>query len=317
MKQLGKVMSTVSKLAGRAGLTLKATSPEILLTIGVVGIVGATVLACRATLKVHTVIEKKDEDLKKIAEVCEKIAAGEIEESQYTKEDQSKDLIKVYAQTGVGFVKLYGPAFTLGVVSIALIVGSHKILKTRNIALMGAYQALEKGFAAYRKRVVEEYGENKDYMFKNGLKSETVVETEIDENGKSHKVKKEKLVVEDPNGLSIYARFFDDSSSEWQKNNDYNLMFLRAQQNYFNDLLKVRGHVFLNEIYDNLGMKRSQAGAIVGWVIGEGRDNFIDFGIWDGDNRKSRDFVNGYEDSILLDFNVDGVIYNLFTKEKA
>jgi len=306
MKQLEKVMSAVSKVAGRTGLTVKAASPEILLTVGVIGIVGATVLACRATLKVQAVIDEKNEKLEKINEVCEKIEAGEIDAAEYTEKDKGKDLVTIYAQTGLGFAKLYGPAITLGVVSIIMIVGSHKILKTRNIALMGAYQALEKGFAAYRKRVVDEYGEQKDYMFKNGLRSETITEIETDENGKKTKVKKEKLVVEDPNGLSIYARFFDDSSSEWQKNNDYNLMFLRSQQNYFNDLLKVRGHVFLNEVYDNLGLQRSQAGAIVGWVIGsEGGDNFIDFGIWDGDNRKSRDFVNGFEDSILLDFNVD------------
>ena len=106
-------------------------------------------------------------------------------------------------------------------------------------------------------------------------------------------------------------------SDKKRKDNDYNMMFLRQQQNYFNDLLRVRKHVFLNEVYDALGIPRSQAGAVVGWMISEENDNFIDFGIFDGDKPRSRDFVNGYENSILLDFNVDGVIYNLFTKEKA
>jgi len=317
MKHLGKVRSAVSKLTGRTGLTIKAASPEILLTIGIIGTVGAAVLACRATLKVHEVLEEHDEKLEKITEACEKVESGEIAPEVYTQKDKSKDLLMTYMQTGVGFIKLYGPAITLGIASFACIIGGHKIMKTRNVALMAAYQALEKGFAAYRKRVVEEFGEEKDYMYKNGLRSETVVETEIDENGKAKKVKKVKMTVDDPNGLSIYARFFDDSSTEWQKDNDYNLMFLRQQQNYWNDLLKVRGHVFLNEIYDALGLPRSQAGAVVGWVISEDGDNFIDFGIWDGDKPRSRDFVNGYENSILLDFNVDGVIYNLFTKKKG
>ena len=189
-------------------------------------------------------------------------------------------------------------------------------MRTRNLALVAAYKAVEQGFNAYRKRVIEEYGAEKDYMFKNGLRSETIVETEIDENGKTKKVKKEKLVV-DPNAVSMYARFFDSSSAEWQKSSQYNLTFLQQQQNYFTNLLNIRGHVFLNEVYDALGIPRSQAGTVVGWVIGDDNDNYVDFGIWDREKQKARDFVNGYEDSILLDFNVDGFIYDLFTKEKA
>jgi len=316
MKQLEKIMMSLSKLTGRTGLTVKAASPEILLVVGIAGAVGATVLACRATLKVHEVLDDRDEKYEKVQEVLEKIDAGEISDEEYSNKDKNKDLIKIYMQTGMGFVKLYGPAVTLGIVSFACIIGGHKIMKTRNVALMAAYQAVEKGFAAYRRRVVEEFGENKDFMLKNGLTSETIVETEMDENGKKKKVTKTQLVT-DPNGLSMYARFFDDSSTEWQKNSDYNMAFLRAQQNYFNNILQSRGHVFLNEIYDALGFQRSQAGAVVGWVIGEGHDNFIDFGLFNGENVKVRDFVNGYEQSILLDFNVDGVIWNLFTKEKA
>ena len=316
MKQLEKIMMSLSKLTGRTGLTVKTASPEILLVVGIAGAIGATVLACRATLKVHEVLEDRDEKYEKVQEVLEKIDAGEISAEEYSDKDKSKDLIKIYIQTGMGFIKLYGPAVTLGVVSFACIIGGHKIMKTRNIALMAAYQAVEKGFAAYRRRVVEEFGEEKDYILKNGLTSETIVETETDENGKKKKVTKTQLTT-DPNGLSMYARFFDDSSTEWQKSPDYNMAFLRAQQNYFNNILQSRGHVFLNEVYDALGFQRSQAGAVVGWVIGEGRDNFIDFGLFNGESQSSRDFVNGYEQSILLDFNVDGVIYNLFTKEKA
>ena len=54
--------------------------------------------------------------------------------------------------------------------------------------------------------------------------------------------------------------------------------------------------------------------AVVGWVLGNG-DNCIDFGIWDSANEKARDFVNGREGAILLDFNVDGVIYDLIDKK--
>ena len=142
------------------------------------------------------------------------------------------------------------------------------------------------------------------------LKYEQVIETTVDENGKTHKIKKNKLNTDDTNGISVYARFFDEACTQWSKTPEYNFLTLKSQQNYFNSLLQSRGHVFLNEVYDALGIPRTQAGSIVGWAIGNG-DNFVDFGIFNGDRTKVRDFVNGYERSILLDFNVDGVIYDL------
>ena len=153
---------------------------------------------------------------------------------------------------------------------------------------------------------------------KNGLRKQEIVEAAYtDSDGVKHKAQKKQVLVDDPNGLSVYARFFDEGCEQWSKNPEYNLMFLRSQQNYYNDMLKSRGHVFLNEVYDALGIPRTQAGAVVGWMISDNGDNFIDFGVFDGDRPRARDFVNGYERSILLDFNVDGVIYDLFTRGKA
>jgi hypothetical protein len=93
----------------------------------------------------------------------------------------------------------------------------------------------------------------------------------------------------------------------WQKNSEHNKLFLKCQQSYANDMLQARGHVFLNEVYSWLGLEHSKAGAVVGWVINSDGDNFVDFGIFDPGNSR---FVNGQERSILLDFNVDGVIYD-------
>ena len=91
-------------------------------------------------------------------------------------------------------------------------------------------------------------------------------------------------------------------------------MFLRHTQDYFNDLLRSRGSVVLNEVYDYLGIPRTKAGAVVGWIYDEKNpkgDNYIDFGIYNIHDRAARDFVNGYERSIWLDFNVDGYILDL------
>lgn len=305
MKKLDNIKLFVSKKAGRTGLMINKYSPEILLGIGVVGIIGSTVLACKATLKVEGIVDDAKEKIDKI-----KYADKEIDDATYSEMDYKKDMTLVYVQTGAKFVKLYGPAVGLGVISVGCIMGSHNIMKKRNVALMAAFKLAEQSYADYRKRVVEELGEEKDRQFHYGIKTETIQAEKIDENGKKKKVN-EVVEVVDPDKHSIYARFFDECSTQWSKTPEYNLVFLKAQQNYANDLLHCRGHIFLNEVYDLLGLPRSQAGALVGWVMTGDGDNFVDFGIYDTNNPSKRDFVNGYERSILLDFNVDGVIHDL------
>ena len=281
----------VSKALGRQALVLEKNSPAILFGTGIVGMVGSTVLACRATLKLEEVLDEGKENVKK---------AKTLEHEDYSEKDREKDLAIIHIQTSVKIVKLYGPAIVLGGVSVAALTQSHSILNKRNAALTAAYAALEKGFAQYRQRVVEKYGEEEDRNFRYGSR-----EVEVMEDGKK------KTVLRVGEGEpSIYARFFDPMSTKWSKEPEYNLLLLKCQQNYANDLLRARGHVFLNEVYDMIGVPRSKAGSVVGWIlVGNVKENWIDFGIWDDDNNV-RDFVNGREASILLDFNVDGVIYD-------
>lgn len=281
----------VSKALGRQAFVLEKNSPAILFGAGLAGMVGSTVLACRATLKLEEVLDEGKENIKK---------AKTLEHDDYSEKDREKDLAIIHIQTSVKIVKLYGPAIILGGASVAALTQSHSILNRRNAALTAAYAALEKGFATYRQRVVEKYGEEEDRNFRYGSR-----EVEIIEDGKKKKVT--RVGLDEP---SIYARFFDPMSTRWSKEPEYNLLLLKSQQNYANDLLRARGHVFLNEVYDMIGVPRSKAGSVVGWIlIGNVKENWVDFGIWDDDNNV-RDFVNGREASILLDFNVDGVIYD-------
>lgn len=292
------IVKTFTKVAGRTGLKLQKHSPEILMAAGITGIIVSTVMACRATTKLDEVMEEHEDAVDNI-----KSDAGLLEN------DYRKELAKTYATTGLKIVKLYGPAVTLQIASIGCVLGSHGIMKKRNVALMAAYKAVEQSFNDYRQRVIEEFGEEKDYDLKHGIQHEKV---KVDEDGK--KVTK-TLNKADPNNISQYARFFDAASKEWQGIPEYDLMFLKSQQNYINDLLHARGHVFLNEVYDALGLERSRAGAIVGWILTKDGDNYVDFGIFDGDRPRTRAFVNGTEENILLDFNVDGVIYDLIEEE--
>ena len=103
------------------------------------------------------------------------------------------------------------------------------------------------------------------------------------------------------NTLSIYAREFNSNCLGWENNRDWNLILLKMHQNYFNDKLKVRKKVFLNDVYETLGIPIETKYIGIGWDIDRDGDGFIDFGIFD----HNRDDEGP---NIMLDFNVDGQI---------
>ena len=295
--KLELLKNVVTSKVGRQILLAKKNSPTIFFVGGIVGVVATTVLASKATLELDPILEEA-KALRQIANETE--AEGKYEEGEYR-----KDQFLIMSRAAVGIGKLYAPSVIVGVASITALTGAHVTLSRRNAAIMAAYSALDKGFKEYRDRVKEELGEDQDLKFRHG--TTPVEETVQTKEGKPKTVEYEAV---DPDTPSIYAKFFDDGSKEWQREAEYNRIFLSCQQNYCNDLLRSRGHVFLNEVYDKLGLPRTKAGAVVGWILGPDNDNFIDFGVFDGNNWKKRDFVNGHEGSILLDFNVDGVIYD-------
>ena len=303
-----EILTTVTRTFHKAAFQVKKHSPEILVAAGVVGTVASAVLACKATLKVNEVVDEAKFNIDKIHEATENgvTEAGE----EYFEEDAKKDLALVYAQTGIKFVKLYGPAVVLGAASIGCMLTSHKIMRKRNVALAAAYTTLEKGFKAYRGRVIDRFGEEMDRELRYNIKAKEIEERVVDENGNEKTVTK-TIDVMDPNHYSPYAIVFDDGNTGWDKDPELTKYFLIQQQNYANDLLKSKGHLFLNEVYDMLGAQRTKAGQCVGWYHDEKSptgDNFVDFGIFDIYSPKARDFVNGYEKVIVLDFNVDGNI---------
>lgn len=309
-----ELVNKLSRTYHKASFQVKKHSPEILIVAGVVGTVTSAVMACKATTKLNGLLENAKTQIDTIHDVIEnpEMYPKEVTDN-YTVEDSKKDIAQLYAKTGFEIAKLYAPAVILGALSITSIVASHNILRKRNVALAAAYTAVDTSFKKYRKRVVERFGEELDKELRYNIKAKEVEETVVDENGKEKTVKKTINVV-DGEFQSEYARFYDDGCLGWTKDPELNLVFLKQQQNFANDLLKARGHVFLNEVYDMLGIPRTKAGNVVGWIYDEKNpigDNFIDFGLEDIHRPKVRDFVNGYERVILLDFNVDGNILKL------
>lgn len=295
---LNGLKALVTSKAGRQILTLQKHSPAILFGAGVVGVVGTVVLACKATLKVEDVLNDHNKTMMDIQVLDGKGGYEGPDELQ-------KDKILLYIRTARKFTIMYAPAVLVGALSIVCLTQSHRILTQRNAGLMAAYTALDKGFRAYRERVVAAEGSDKDREYLYGVEKIEVVK-----EGKNGP----KTVIEKRAGEpSIYAKLFgQDYSTSWNPVPEYNLMFLKSNQNWANDMLKARGHLFLNEVYAQLGMEHTKAGAVTGWVFGSGGDDYIDFGIF---NRKMEpehfDFFTGLNDAIWLDFNVDGIILDL------
>lgn len=305
-----ELMNNITRKFHRVSFKLQKHSPEILMGVGVVGTVASAVMACRATTKLSAILDEAKEELDVIHSVIEE--PGDLAEF-YTPEDGKKDLAIVYAKTGLKVFKLYAPSVALGALSLTSILASNNILHKRNVALAAAYTAVDNRLKGYRSRVVERLGEEFDKELLYNIKAKEVKETVVDEEGKKKTVK--KIVHEgDPDTYSEYSRCFEAGNPGWDDDPEFTMMYLKHQQAHANDLLRLRGHLFLNEVYDMLGFHRTKAGNCVGWVYNENKptgDNFVDFGIYRIDLERHRAFINGLEQNIMLDFNVDGPILDL------
>ena len=306
-----EIIFNLTRMLNRTGLKIKKHSPEILLAAGTIGVVVSGVMACKATLKVNEILDESKQQI----DTIHSVAADPNMAEKYTAEDSKKDLAIVYTQTAVKMIKLYGPSVGLGAASLGCMIGSNRILSKRNVALAAAYTAVDKSFKEYRSRVIERFGKQLDKELRYNIKAKEIEEVSKDENG--HEVVKKEVVGvidDDPNTYSPYSIVFDDGNEGWDPDPERTKFFLIQQQNWANERLKAKGHLFLNEVYDMLGARRTKAGAQVGWVYDENNvvgDNYVDFGIFDTRRSKARDFVNGYEKVIVLDFNVDGCILDL------
>ena len=308
-----EIMKSVGLTFNKIGFQIQKKSPELLVAAGIAGVVVSAVMACKATIKASEVAEEVKETIDEIHEIEEKgiTRAG----NPYSIEDTKKDLTTTYLQTGVKYAKLYAPSVILGAASITCIVASHRVLKKRNIALAAAYTTLDKSFKEYRGRVMERFGEQVEKEIRYNIKAKEIKKTVVDETGKKEKVKEVVDVPAvdgwDPSQYSPYARRFDETHPNWTKNPEMNRFYLKARQAQANDMLKARGHLFLNEVYDMMGFPRTKAGAVVGWLYDPKRpelgDSYVDFGM--SEIQEGEDFES-YVKSYILDFNVVGDITN-------
>ena len=301
-----KLPAGINRAVNKVAFKMKKHAPEILVIAGVGGTIVTTVMACKATTKIDEVLAENKEQIAKTKYYVEETGFSD----KYTEKDYQKDLTVMYTQRGLKLFKLYAPAIAVGTISITAILAGHNVLKKRNVALAAAYEVVNKNFKDYRGRVIDRFGNELDRELRYNIRKEEVEKTVIDEKTGKERTVKEITEIADIDPSSEYAKFFDESCPGWTKDPEYNLMFLRNQQQYANDLLESRGYLFLNEVYEMLGIQRTRQGQVIGWIYDKNVIDKVDFGIYNIANPANRRFVNGYERSILLDFNVDGDILN-------
>nr|DAU01688.1 MAG TPA: hypothetical protein [Caudoviricetes sp.] len=282
-------LGVVTRLAGRAGLVLSKHAPTILTAAGTAGFIGTTILASKATLKVEETIAEETALLVKVHEAHE---AGKLEDK-----DALHDKVILYTRMANKLAKLYAPALILGAASIVSLATGHGIMLKRNASLAAAYAAVDQAFKTYKKKVESKFG--KDAVI------DALVST-AEEDLTKNELTMEAIAAVD--GVSPYGVIFDETNNNWSADEDLSMLHLKCQQQYANDILQTRGHIFLNEVYKMLGFPHTPAGAVTGWVKGNG-DDFVDFnifeGTFEGEDEKGRTVTKW-----ALDFNVDGVMYD-------
>lgn len=299
-----QIVTYATRFIGNTGLKLKKHSPEIMLVGGVVGGVVSTVMACKASTKVNDVIEEAKVNLEIIRE-------AEIDEKEAVKAKAA-----VYLHTGGKLVKLYGPSVAIGTASVVSVLASNNILRKRVVAHASVAAAATSSLKEYRGRVVERFGEELDKELYYDIKPREVEEIVVNEKGEEETVNKTVETVDTKAAkiMSPFSVFFDETCPCWHRNAEYNKNFLLQQQRYANEKLVSQGHLFINEVYDMIGVPRTEAGQIYGWVHrpdDPNFENYIDFGLANIHDKDARLFINGHEQSVLLDFNPDGDVFKL------
>lgn len=309
----------ISQTMANTKFALKKASPDILIGAGIAGVICSTVLACAATLKTAKEVKRTKDDLDIIKSDKENgqtylkpTSDGDVRIVEYTEDMYKKDITKTYAKFTLEACKNYAPAVVVGAASITALISSHNILTKRYAAASSALALVDTAFKDYRKRVREDLGEEADRRYRYGIETE---EREfIDDETQKRKTETVEVVNNDRIPYSGYARVFDDTNPNYAYDNDLNMFFLQDVENWANDLLRAKKHLFLNEVYRELGFEETPAGQLIGWTYNTkcpNGANEVDFGLRNIRDRQVRAFINGHEDAIILDFNVDGNILEL------
>lgn len=249
------------------GNDMKVKSPEIFLGVGIICVVGGTLLACRNTLKIKTVLDDHNEMIEKINKF-----RGT---PKYSEEDARQDTAVLYRNTIGDMAKAYAPVVALEVIGLGCILYSHKVLSDRYFGALSTINAMQLGLNAYRNRIKDKLGEQEEFDLFHNIKKELVEEEYIDEKGK-----KKTRMVEKPitsgEAATRFSYMFDRNS--WGFKDMYsNKRFFNFTEKSFNEQLYSRGkdtgfsNMTAKEITDYFGWTEREKDQLAlltnGWIF--------------------------------------------------
>jgi hypothetical protein len=312
---LDTIKKTVGPRVGRALLTGKNYSPELYLAGGLAMGIGSAIMLAKAHKRSDEVLDPTIEMIGDAKDYITEENFKAVEETGHEaiNRAEAQSIMKpMYGTLVLDAVKLYGPGVLMGVGSIALIMASHGVLRNRNRALISTVALIERGFSTYRKRVVDEYGKEVDEKLYFGADSRDVVTVEEIEGGKTRKRKSKRNHIPEVPAPMLYGRTFDETVPRWRTDRKRNETWLHMMQAMMNDKLDAYGVLFLNDVYEQLGFRKTAVGAVAGWCRDlPGGDNFVSFGLDNSIN------LNKGDNRWMLDFNVQGNILDGVGNEEA
>lgn len=284
------------QLLGKIKLGAKRNAPELLLGAGLVTGTACMVMTGRQTIKAQSILEDSNETKVNLAEY---FADGILTEQEYRQE-----IVRHYSKLALSLAKEYAVPAALYAATVTCVFSSYKIQKKRQLALSAALASCT---AAYTTLVGKlKNGAAHGLTAKDVLEGYEMKEVVDPETGE---ITHEKVKGE-PISTDLYKVRFDRYSTAWEKDKFQNECTLKSEENWANDVLRLQGYLFLNDVYDRLGLPRTRAGQVVGWLYQGDGDGFVDFGVTDCE---SYDDVRYDSNAFDLNFNVDGDILTKFS----
>ena len=220
----------LSKFVRGVQNTVTEHSPQILMGVGIAGMVTTVVLAVRATPTALILMEQRKEELTTDEQECEKLPPVEVVKTTW---------------------KCYLPAVVTGVLSTGCLICSNSVHTRRHAALATAYTLSETAFKDYRAKVVETIGEKKEEAVRDAVAKENVERNPV--------TTREIIITERGNTLCydvISGRYF---KSDIEK--------IKKVENELNRRMRDEMYISLNDFYYEIGLSPTKLGDDIGWNI--------------------------------------------------
>lgn len=220
---------TLVKLGRDVRLSLSKHSPEILIGMGVAGMITTTVLAVKATPKALMLIEERKEELD-----VDKLTPIETVKATW---------------------KCYIPAAATGAVAVACVIGSNSVNNKRNAALATAYKLSETAFAEYREKVMETIGDKKEKTIKDKISEDKIKENPVSKTEVIITGKGQTLFFEPLSSRYFYSNIDLIKRAENKLNKEIITDPFDAGRT-------------VNEFYEEIGLPTTATGDNLGWKLG-------------------------------------------------